>query len=182
VLAGVIEIDEWRIQRIQSLFASCGERISTDYARRLADTRQIVYRQSRRALPGAVDLLHLLKERAKIGIVTNNFTKEQEDKLAACGLTPLIDVLVTSEAVHYAKPEPEIFRAAWDQLGCDASQAVMVGDSWEGDVIGALNSGIRAVWLNRYNVARPGPEDVLEIASFEPAELVAAQIMNVNEL
>src|SRR5688572_5227645 len=72
VLAGSIDIDEGRIQRIQSLLACCGEDITTDYARHLADCRQVVYRESRRAVPGAVPLLRLLKSRVRIGIVTNN--------------------------------------------------------------------------------------------------------------
>ena len=60
VMAGMIDVAEWRIQRVQSLFACCGEEISTGNARRLADCRQIVYRENRRAAPGAIPLLRKL--------------------------------------------------------------------------------------------------------------------------
>lgn len=181
VMAGLIDVDEGRIQRIQSLFACCGEEITTDYARELANCRQMVYREYRRAVPGAKELLQILKTRVRIGIVTNNFTSEQQDKLEACGLTSLVDVLVTSEDVRHAKPAPEIFHAALEGLGCDAGEAVMVGDSWNIDVIGAINAGLRAVWFNRDGSERPGPEEVLEIRSFEPADTIAEQILTSPE-
>jgi HAD superfamily hydrolase (TIGR01549 family) len=177
VLAGSIDVDEARIQRIQSLFAYCGEEITRDVARVVAERRQVLYRQYRRAVPGAIALLGILRSRVRIGIVTNNFIKEQQDKLEACGLTSLIDVLVTSEEIQRPKPEAEIFHAALERLGCDETETVMVGDSWEIDVMGAVNAGLRAVWFNRHATARPGPQDVTEIRSFEPPEIAASKII-----
>ena len=53
----------------------------------------------------------------------------------------------------------------------------MVGDSWEIDVMGAVNAGLRAVWFNRHATARPGLEDVTELRSFEPPEIAASKII-----
>jgi FMN phosphatase YigB (HAD superfamily) len=97
--------------------------------------------------------------------------------LEACGLTPLVDVLVTSEEVNHLKPAPEIFYAALERLGCEASEAVMVGDSWDIDVSGALNAGLRAVWFNRDGIERSAAPDVIEIRSFEPPDIIAEQII-----
>jgi HAD superfamily hydrolase (TIGR01549 family) len=173
VIAGSIDVNEARIQRIHSLFACCGEEITREHARQVAECRQILYRQYRRAVPGAIELLSVLRRRVRIGIVTNNFVKEQEDKMEACGLTALVDVLVTSEEVQHAKPAPEIYHAALERLGCDASQASMVGDAWDTDIVGALQTGIRAVWFNRHGIAKPDVQDVVEIRSFEPPEVIA---------
>jgi len=41
------------------------------------------------------------------------------------------------------------------RLGVAAAEAVMVGDSFKHDVIGALNVGMRAVLLNRGDAAAP---------------------------
>lgn len=178
VMAGTLHPDESRLQRIQSLFACCGEEISREYAQELALERQSIYRNSRRAVPGAIPLLETLKGYARIGIVTNNFTEEQRDKMNDCGMAGLVDVLVTSEEVQQSKPAPRIFHVALERLGASASEAVMVGDSWQVDVIGARNAGIRPVWFNRDGLPKPDDHDVLEISSLEPAAVVARRIIS----
>lgn len=168
VLARSLSVNESRVQRLQALFKCCGEEITRDYALELAERRQMVYRQSRRATPGAVALLQALRYHTKIGIVTNNFTEEQRDKIRVCDLEPFVDVLVTSEEVGCAKPAPQIFQAALDRLDCEATETVMVGDSWEIDIVGAQNAGIRGLWFNPNGA----------ITSLEPADIVAARIIS----
>jgi putative hydrolase of the HAD superfamily len=178
VMAGSLSPDDARVQRIRSLFAHCGEQITVERAKELAARRVEIYRQSRRPVAGAVALLKELKRHIRIGIVTNNFTEEQRDKIEACGLTSLIDVLVTSEETGQPKPEREIFYAALRRLECEPHEAVMVGDSWEVDVIGATGAGLRAVWFNRDGLRKPDAPEVLEITSLEPAQEVAVQIIS----
>jgi len=176
VLAGTLSVADSRIQRMQGLFISCGVSISVDEAQHFADHRQTIYRKTRRAVPGAIPLLQFLKDRVKIGVVTNNFTAEQRDKLDACGLTEFIDVLVTSEEAGYTKPDPRIFKIALEQLNCGANQAVMIGDSWEMDIVGATSAGIRSIWFNREGRVQAAHSHVIEITTLEPARLIAHQI------
>ena len=42
---------------------------------------------------------------------------------------------------------PEAFQYK-TKLGAKAESAVMVGDSWERDIIGALDAGLSAVWVS----------------------------------
>jgi putative hydrolase of the HAD superfamily len=53
------------------------------------------------------------------------------------------------------KPHPSIFLSALAQLDVAPKHAVMVGDSLRHDVEGALNVGMRAVWLHRGDNAAP---------------------------
>jgi HAD superfamily hydrolase (TIGR01549 family) len=176
VLAGILSVAESRIQRMQGLFASCGIWINSDEAKHFADHRQTIYRKMRRAVPGANPLLQMLKGRVQIGIVTNNFTAEQKDKLDACGLTEFIDVLVTSERRDTPSRIPRIFEMALEQAHCSALEAVMIGDSWEMDIVGANNAGIRSIWFNREGEVQAAHPSVVEITSLEPADLIARQI------
>ncbi len=162
---------------MQGLFDSCGIAINAEEAQRFADHRQTTYRKMRRAVPGAIPLLQLLKGHVQLGIVTNNFAAEQRDKLDACGLTEFIDVLVTSEETGYTKPNPRIFEIALEQTQCNASEAVMIGDSWEMDIVGAKNAGIRSIWFNREGAVQAAHPLVLEITSLEPADLIVRQIL-----
>src|SRR5262249_14621533 len=60
-----------------------------------------------------------------------------------------VDAIVDSRSHGLVKPHPTIFRSALDQLGVDAAEAVMVGDSVEEDVEGARALGMRAVLVDR---------------------------------
>jgi putative hydrolase of the HAD superfamily len=60
-----------------------------------------------------------------------------------------VDAIVDSRSHGRVKPHPTIFQSALDQLGVDAAEAVMVGDSLEDDVEGARALGMRAVLIDR---------------------------------
>jgi putative hydrolase of the HAD superfamily len=60
-----------------------------------------------------------------------------------------VDSVVGSRVHGFVKPHPTIFEAALQQLGVDAAEAVMVGDSIEEDVEGARALGMRAILLDR---------------------------------
>ena len=174
VLAGRLHPDQARILRMRGIFRFCQADVSDELALEVAALHRQRYREVQRAIPGAVDLLKALKDVALIGIVTNNFLEEQRAKLDICGLTAFVDVMVTSEECGFAKPAPEIFQIALDQLRCSAHDAVMIGDSWEVDIIGARNAGIRPIWFNRFGLKQPQGENVQELRSLEEFKLRAA--------
>ncbi|UYZ61825.1 HAD family hydrolase [Hymenobacter weizhouensis] len=155
VLAGELSYHDARRLRFQQLLAPYGVLGSDAAAEEFAALHYDQYRRLRRPVPGAGALLDALKPRYRTGIVTNNRTAEQQDKLQFLGLTQLVDVLITSEDVGATKPDPHIFQVALEQLGAQPDEAVFVGDNWVADVVGARNAGIRPVWLNRFGLACP---------------------------
>ncbi len=177
VLSGLLTIDEARAERYKRLFSKYG--VDTD-AELIEEARQLystAYRTNQRAVPGAVELLERLKGNFKIAIVSNNFGLEQKAKIDVCGLGKYLDVIVTSVEVGFTKPSPEIFRLALDKLGCSADEAVMIGDSWESDIVGARNAGIRAIWFNRYGNVCPEPSSAIEVDSLLPSENILSLIV-----
>lgn len=64
-------------------------------------------------------------------------------------LQGLIAAAVSSSEHGYMKPHVSIFRAALDQVGVDAADALMVGDNVRQDIEGALGVGMRAALLHR---------------------------------
>jgi 2-haloalkanoic acid dehalogenase type II len=118
-------------------------------ARRLAEA-YCEHRHARcRPYPEAVAALDALRGRVKLAVVTNGMEQHQRTKLDAAGLTGRFDAIVSSQAVGASKPDPAIFRAALERLGCRADQAVMVGDNPLRDIAGAQQAGLRAVWIDR---------------------------------
>jgi YjjG family noncanonical pyrimidine nucleotidase len=157
VLAGRLSIDDARRERFRRLFEAAGAARDAAAADRAARVYRQGYVESRRAIDGAEALLRRLKGSARIGIVSNNLLAEQRDKLRECGLEPFIDALVVSEEAGVSKPDPVIFGLALERLGCGPAEAVMIGDSWANDVVGAEAAGIRAIWFNPHG--EPRPED-----------------------
>lgn len=103
-------------------------------------------------LDGAVNLIHALSGKAKLGIITNGFIELQEARLERTGLKNHFDLLVISEQVGVAKPHRAIFDYAHDQMGKpDREQVLMVGDTLESDILGGMNAGYDTCWLNITN-------------------------------
>jgi HAD superfamily hydrolase (TIGR01549 family) len=175
VLAGTCSYAEARRLRFEGLLARYQPTAGPTDAELLADAYYVQYPRQRQPVPGALALLQALRPHYRIGIITNNRTAEQADKLAFLQMTDLIDALVTSEDVGVAKPDPHIFHAALRQLDARPEETVLVGDNWHADVLGALAVGIRPLWLNRLGAPRP-LTDVAEILSLEPLAEVLAKI------
>jgi HAD superfamily hydrolase (TIGR01509 family) len=172
VLAGTLTLEAWQIESFRLLFAHYSETADDKMCVEAAHCYRAAYQESRRAVNGAVRLLETLKPRVQVGIVTNHVAAEQLDKLNVCGLNHLVDFMICPETAGAPKPDARMFRAALDMAKCGPSEAVMLGDSWSSDVIGAAQAGIRAVWYNPNQ--RPCPEPVLaaQITAFEPLEPV----------
>jgi putative hydrolase of the HAD superfamily len=166
VLRGKMTIDAARAERFRRLLALHGAAGDADEA---SARYRAAYLRERQVVPGARELLEALRGRAAVAIVTNNAQAEQEEKLRTLDIAHLVDALVTSEAAGVAKPDPAIFQRALDQIGCRAEDAVMLGDSWTADVIGAQAAGIRAIWLNRHGRAYPGGEVRIQDSGFRKA-------------
>jgi HAD superfamily hydrolase (TIGR01549 family) len=97
---------------------------------------------------------HLSASGLRIGLISN--THRCLDSFQShFELQGLVSATVSSSDHGLMKPHPSIFTEALHLLGVAAGEAVMVGDSFKHDVIGALNVGMRAVLLNRGDAAAP---------------------------
>ena len=116
----------------------------------------VAYERSRHPLiEGAAEFVHSLAGRCRLGLLTNGPADIQRLKLEGTGLAPCFATVVISGEVGLGKPDADVFALTLSQLGAKADSAVMVGDSWERDVIGALDAGLSAVWVSG---GRPIPE------------------------
>lgn len=86
-----------------------------------------------------------------VAILTNGDHDHQTVKLERLGLAGEVDVLIASSTLAAGKPDPRAFTETLSRIGVAAEQALMVGDSLENDVEGALGAGVAAVLLDRYD-------------------------------
>lgn len=95
----------------------------------------------------AVETLDTLRSAGKkLGVITNGPIEWQSRKLRTLGLEPYFDVILISDAVGVAKPDPRIFQIALDRLGVTANEAMYVGDHPDFDIAGARGAGLSAAW------------------------------------
>jgi putative hydrolase of the HAD superfamily len=90
-------------------------------------------------------------------ILSNGPTDGQRAKLAMTGLAKVFDHVFISEELGLAKPDPQAFLAVAQRLGVAPAECLMVGDSLEVDVAGALAAGMRALHLDRTRTAAGSP-------------------------
>ena len=100
-------------------------------------------------LEGAEELVRYLAEKYPLTVVTNGFVEVQYEKFDRSGLRDCFAHIVLSEEVGCQKPNPRIYEEALRMNGVSAEEAVMIGDSWNSDIQGAINAGIDQIWIRK---------------------------------
>lgn len=125
------------------------------------DTRYLaLVREQTLLCPNALEVMRYLKPRYRICLLSNGFSEVQQSKVTSSGLAPYIDNMVLSEDLGINKPRREIFDYALERMGVGHAEAVMIGDSFSSDIVGASNAGIDSIWYNAYRFPMPVLEGV----------------------
>ena len=127
--------------------------------------------EARTLFPDARPALELLARHYGLGLLSNGNSRSK-----VLGIEDLVSFEVFSQD-HGAidKPDPRIFEIAIQEAQCRPHQLLHVGDSWENDVLGALNAGATPVFFNR-NATGQEPQSVIEIGSLaELSSLLLAE-------
>ncbi len=118
--------------------------------------QKVVYRY-----PESEAVLRELSGRYRLGIVSNGASATQWGKLHTSGLAGYFETVVISGDVGIEKPDPEIFRIALAKMRLSADEAVFIGDHPLCDGIGALDAGMRVVWID-HGLHSGIPDGVME--------------------
>ncbi len=130
-------------------------------------------------IPGAAELMHELKQAGyPLALVADGPTATFENNLRPHGLYDLFDAVSISGAVGVAKPHPDIFHHAMQQLGIekgDYGRVVMLGNHLGRDIKGANAVGMISIWLDwaprRHKIPRD-PSEVPQYTIKQPMELL----------
>lgn len=98
-------------------------------------------------MPHAIELLDYLKAKGyPLTLISNGFVEVQYRKMRSSGIEHYFQHVVLSEAAGALKPDKQIFEYALELNGAQASEAIMIGDSFAADIIGAQNAGIDQIY------------------------------------
>jgi len=102
--------------------------------------------------PETLDVIKKIRntDSIHIGIISDIDIDYQKFQFDAFGISHLFDSITTSEEVQSYKPEKMIFHSAFKKADCQGENAIMIGDSYEKDIVGGKNMGMTTIWLNRF--------------------------------
>ena len=113
------------------------DKISEDYIKYLPNHNYL--------FEGAFEILDYLVQKYELHIITNGFEEVQNVKLKKSGIDKYFKRVITSECIGVKKPNPKIFEYALKQANAKANNSMMIGDSYEADIEGAVNIGMNAI-------------------------------------
>ena len=145
---GQVKVDELRWKRMWlSLldFKIADEPLAKEMGIHFLDllpTRKVLF-------PDTFETLDYLTEKKyQLHLITNGFEKTQHSKLKYSGLDKYFIEVITSEGSNSLKPHKEIFDYAFQKTGARPEDSIMIGDTIEVDILGAVNAGIDQVHVN----------------------------------
>lgn len=103
----------------------------------------------------AEDVLTYLQKKYTLHIISNGFKETTLTKMNLSNLNPYFENVIISEDVGANKPNPIIFKYALDKAKASKQECIMIGDSLEADIYGALNFGMEAIFFNPLEKEKP---------------------------
>jgi len=154
-----------RYQRLKKAFDAISYSISDD----LIDVIAIEYIEFlphfNHLFDHTFDVLDYLKPKYQLHIITNGFEEIQTKKMQSSNIHHYFDKIITSESVGVKKPNPKVFEHALAIANATKDNSIMIGDSVEADIEGALQVGMEAIHCN-----------------FEGEEIVATNFKSITSL
>lgn len=105
--------------------------------------------------PHAHETLEYLQGKYTLHLISNGFKESQDVKISNTGLGKYFQHIVVSETIGINKPDKAIFQHAIDLAVAAVGESIMIGDSLEADVRGALSFGMDAIYFNPAGLEKP---------------------------
>ena len=148
-----ISKEQLRYQRLRNTFDKLDFSIDDSLILKLSEAYVEELPNQNFLFQNSIEILDYLKTTYRLHIITNGFKEVQHGKLKNSNIIDFFTHVVNSEMVGVKKPNPKIFNFALEKAGVPASQAIMIGDNLEADILGAQNAGMQALHFNSNNEA-----------------------------
>lgn len=159
----LITHQELRYKRLKESFDAINVGVSDELIDAISDDYILHLPNSNHLFEGCVETLEYLHGKYKLHIITNGFADVQFKKLNNSGIYHFFDTVTNSEMAGVKKPHSGIFEHALSIANAAKEESIMIGDSIDADVIGAINFGMKSIFFNSENVEVA--EDVNQITT-----------------
>lgn len=98
-----------------------------------------------------LEVIHFLKNKANLAIITNGLSHMQHDRIAKHQLNPFFKHVFISDEMGVSKPDARFFEIVHETIGSPNKNTVLVcGDNPHSDIKGANSFGYRSLFYNYY--------------------------------
>jgi len=147
-----ISTEDLRYYRLKEVFDLMNEKVNDELIHLLSKEYIHYLPQFNHLYDGATEILDYLSPNYNLHIITNGFQTVQYGKLKNSNIEHYFKTVTNSEMAGVKKPNPIIFEYALQKANAEKPKSIMIGDSLEADVEGALNSGLDAIFFNEFNI------------------------------
>jgi FMN phosphatase YigB (HAD superfamily) len=109
------------------------------------------------AMPGALESISRISPERILALATNALESQEEEiwkALARVNFDTLFNKIYCYRKIGMLKPSPGFFHFILGDLQVSPVDAVMVGDDFQKDILGASRCGIFGIWLNQESSER----------------------------
>lgn len=159
-----ISLKQQRAFRIIDLWKNLGIEIDEEKALLIYQQYHYHFIHSCNLFPETRSVLEKLTGH-HLGIISNGVYTDQITKLRNNQIDHFFKDCIISEKIGFSKPRKEIFDFAAQQVNAPLEKCIYIGNSYELDYIGSLNSGMKAIWLNYKRTEKhPDAENIYTLA------------------
>jgi putative hydrolase of the HAD superfamily len=124
--------------------------------------------------PETISIVREIKQKYKVGIISNNVYEWVIQVLETYRIRELFDVIMVSSEIGVRKPDARIFMSALKPVSAEPEEAVFISDELAEDLIGSKGLGIISVWLrNPHFKSEWKQREIPEEKIFEPDAIIS---------
>lgn len=97
--------------------------------------------------PGVYETFNDLKNRYRLGIVSDSQPDHAGPELKASGIYDFFNTVIISGKYGYRKPDTRLFKKCLKKLDVEPDEAVFIGNDLDRDIRGAKNAGMKSVLI-----------------------------------
>ena len=146
-----IEKSALRYGRLNETFKAIEFEANDDLVYKLSDDYITHLSTFNHLFENTFEILDYLNLNYNLHIITNGFDEVQYKKMSHSKIDHYFKTITNSEIAGVKKPNPLIFDFALDLANTNAGKSVMIGDSYEADILGAINIGMDVVFFDVNN-------------------------------
>ena len=159
-----------RYYRLKDSFDAVNFEVDSTIINQLSEDYIHYLPENNHLFDGAKEVLDYLSRNYKLHIITNGFSQVQTRKLHNANIAHYFTTVTNSEMAGVKKPHPTIFNFALSLANATIQESIMIGDSIEADIQGALSVGMDAIFFNEQVIHHSHPvmqiQHLLELKKF----------------
>ncbi len=143
-----IEKSVLRFKRLDDAFRAVGYRVEDAMINKLSEDYITHLTTFNHLFENTFEILDYLNLKYNLHIITNGFDEVQAKKMEKSNIEKYFKTITNSDMVGVKKPNPKIFNFALQRANVTSSQSIMIGDSYEADILGAKDVGMEVVFFD----------------------------------